>query len=65
MPLDTNTSAVPVARPTRWPTARRLAAARLHAGQVRRWIKNGFNAALDPEWTASKSSRSVRRPVWE
>jgi hypothetical protein len=59
MPQDTNKHAVPVARSTGW-----FAVAQLH-GPIRHWIKQASKAAPGQDWTATKSSRSARRPVWE
>jgi len=64
MPLDTNKHAVPVVRsPTR--TEGWIATARLHARPIRHWIKQASKAAPGHDWTATPSSRSARRPVWE
>lgn len=64
MPLDTNKHAVPVARSSAgsdgW-----LAAARLHTRPIRHWIRQASKAAPGHDWTATTSSRSARRPVWE
>jgi len=64
MPLDTNKHAVPAARSSGgfegW-----VAAAALHTRPIRHWIKQASKAAPGQDWTATKSSRSARRPVWE
>jgi hypothetical protein len=59
MPLDTNKHAVPVARSNGW-----FAVTQLHR-PIRDWIKQASRAAPAQDWTATKSSRPARRPVWE
>lgn len=64
MPLDTNKHAVPVVRSPSLAVGW-IATARLHTRPIRHWIKKASRATPGEDWTAPKSSRSARRPVWE